>query len=122
MKKQLHKFAIALALASPVFGSYAADTGANTKTLSVYTTAKDTNHKLSLTDTLNLKPAQQFKETDVAVYVNPAEQYQTFLGIGGAITDASAETLDAASGLGGAASAAFGRASACASPAPAPCP
>lgn len=93
MKKQLHKFAIALALASPVFGSYAADTGANTKTLSVYTTAKDTNHKLSLTDTLNLKPAQQFKETDVAVYVNPAEQYQTFLGIGGAITDASAETF-----------------------------
>lgn len=93
MNKHLQKLAIALALASPALGTYAADTIASTKTLSVYTTAKDTNQKLSLTDTLSFKPAQQNKETEIAIYVNPAKQYQTFLGIGGAITDASAETF-----------------------------
>jgi glucosylceramidase len=93
MNKHLQKLVIALALASPSFGTYAADNSAKIKTLSVYTTAKDTNLKLSLTDTLNFKPAQQNPETDIAIYVNPAKQYQTFLGIGGAITDASAETF-----------------------------
>ncbi len=93
MNKHLQKLVIALAIASPGLGVYAADNSASTKTLSVYTTAKDTNQKLSLTDTLSFKPAQQNKETEIAIYVNPAKQYQTFLGIGGAITDASAETF-----------------------------
>ncbi|WP_331352825.1 glycoside hydrolase family 30 protein [Cellvibrio sp. UBA7671] len=93
MTKHLQTLAIALAIAGTAFGTHAADTSASTKTLSVYTTAKDTHHKLSLTDTLSFKPAQQNKETEIAIYVNPAKQYQTFLGIGGAITDASAETF-----------------------------
>ena len=91
MNKHLKKLIAALALASPGFGALAADTPA--KTLSVYTTAKDTNQKLSLTDTLSFKPATQNPETDVAVYVNPNNTYQSFLGFGGAITDASAETF-----------------------------
>lgn len=93
MNNQLTKFIIALALASPALGVYGADNSATTKTLSVYTTAKDTNQRLSLSDTLTLKPAQQAPETEIAIFVNPAKQYQTFLGIGGAITDASAETF-----------------------------
>lgn len=72
--------------------AYAADT-ATTKTLSVYTTAKDTDKRLSLSDTLTLKPSQQPPETDVAIFVNPEKRYQTFFGIGGAITDASAEVF-----------------------------
>lgn len=74
----------------------AADTGPQ-KTLQVYTTAKDTKLRLTLSDKLSLKPAQQAPETDTAIFVNPDKRYQTLLGIGGAITDASAEvyaTLD----------------------------
>ena len=90
MNKHVKKLVIALALASPALGAYAADSA--NKTLSVYTTAKDTNQKLSLGEKLSFKPAQQNPETDVAIYVNPNNTYQTFLGFGGAVTDASAET------------------------------
>jgi len=93
MNKHLKKLIIALALACPALGVCAADNTTDTKTLSVYTTAKDTNQRLSLSDTLRLKPAQQAPETEIAIFVNPTKQYQTFLGIGGAITDASAETF-----------------------------
>lgn len=90
MNKHVKKLVIALALASPALGAFAAD---NSKTLSVYTTAKDTDKKLSLTDTLNFKPATQNPENEIAVYVNPDKTFQSFLGFGGAITDASAETF-----------------------------
>lgn len=94
MTKQLKKLFVALALAGSgaglAMGVQAADGVA--KTLSVYTTAKDTNQKLSLTDTLSFTPAKQNPENEIAVYVNPNKQFQTFLGFGGAITDASAET------------------------------
>jgi glucosylceramidase len=63
------------------------------KTIEVYTTAKDSNQRLSLSDTLHLKPAQQYPETDIAVVVNPGIRYQKILGIGGAVTDASAEVF-----------------------------
>ncbi len=91
MNKHLKKLIVALALASPGVGALAADTPA--KTLSVYTTAKDSDKKLSLTDTLSFKPATQNLETEIAIYVNPQKQFQSFLGFGGAITDASAETF-----------------------------
>lgn len=94
MTKQLKKLFVALALAGSgaglAMGVQAADDAA--KILSVYTTAKDTNQKLSLTDTLSFTPAKQNPENEIAVYVNPNKQFQTFLGFGGAITDASAET------------------------------
>jgi len=35
----------------------------------------------------------QPKETQICVFVDPSRQFQTFLGIGGALTDASAETV-----------------------------
>lgn len=92
MKKQLTKLFIALAITGASSALHAADTASATKTLSVYTTAKDSNLRLSQGENLTLQPAQQAPETDIAIFVNPQKQYQTFLGIGGAITDASAET------------------------------
>lgn len=65
----------------------------NNQKLKVYTTAKDTNLKLSLTNSLTFNDAVQPLETEVAVFVNPNKTFQTFLGIGGAITDASAEVF-----------------------------
>ena len=61
--------------------------------VTVYTTADKTNHRLSATDTLTFKPMGQPLETQVCVFVDPARKFQTILGIGGALTDASAETF-----------------------------
>jgi glucosylceramidase len=63
--------------------------------VSVYTTANNTNHRITLTDTVQFKSVGQPKETQICVFVDPSKQFQTFLGIGGALTDASAETFAA---------------------------
>ena len=62
----------------------------STKEIQVYTTAKNTELRLTRTETLNFEPAKQPLETEVSVFVNPHKSYQSLLGIGGAITDASA--------------------------------
>jgi len=59
--------------------------------ISVYTTAENTNLRLSLSNDL-ISSSQQTKST-VSLIVDPEKTYQTFLGIGGAITDASAEVF-----------------------------
>lgn len=57
----------------------------------VFETAENTNHRLSLSDTLTFVQAEQPLETEISVFVNPKKKFQTYVGIGGAITDASAE-------------------------------
>ncbi len=60
---------------------------------SVYTTDSVKN-KLALTDSaLKFAEHGQPIESQVYVFVDPNHQYQTLLGIGGALTDASAETF-----------------------------
>src|ERR1700682_1320978 len=63
------------------------------KEIAVYTTADKTNYRLSATDTLTFKPMGQPLETQICIFVDPTKRSQTFLGIGGALTDASAETF-----------------------------
>jgi glucosylceramidase len=59
----------------------------------VYTTAENTDYRLSPTDTASFEPMDQPLETQICVFVDPAKTFQTFLGIGGALTDAAAETF-----------------------------
>src|SRR5882757_219202 len=66
---------------------------ADGRKLVVYTTAEKGDYRISPTDTLTFKPHGQPLETQVCVFVDPSKTYQTFLGIGGALTDASAETF-----------------------------
>src|SRR3970040_148485 len=66
---------------------------AKNKSVFCYTTAENTNLRLSKTDTLVFKTAVQPLETQSCVFVNPNKKFQSFLGIGGAITDASAEVF-----------------------------
>ena len=61
--------------------------------VSVYTTADKSNHRLSPTDTVKFKHMGQPLETQVCVFVDPARKFQTILGFGAALTDASAETF-----------------------------
>src|SRR5207248_10411027 len=63
------------------------------KQVTVYTTAAKTDYRISPTGPLSFKPVGQPKETQICVFVDPSRQFQTFLGIGGALTDASAETF-----------------------------
>jgi len=63
------------------------------KTVTVYTSADSTNFRLTKTDELQFKELGQPLETQICVFVNPDKTYQTFVGIGGAITDASAEVF-----------------------------
>lgn len=59
----------------------------------VYTTADSTDLKLTKTDSLDFKELKQPLETQICVFVYPEKSFQTFMGIGGAITDASAEVF-----------------------------
>jgi len=61
--------------------------------VAVYTTADNSNYRLAATDTLTFKHLGQPLETQICVFVDPAKTFQTILGIGGALTDAAAETF-----------------------------
>lgn len=66
----------------------------NPNTIEVYTSANGTNLKLSKSNNqYTVKEVNQPLETQTCVFVNPNKEFQTFLGIGGAITDASAEVF-----------------------------
>ena len=61
--------------------------------IKTYTTADNTRLRLSATDTLTFTPLGQPLETQICVFVDPSKKFQTILGIGGALTDASSETF-----------------------------
>ena len=63
------------------------------KKIVVYTTAENTSYRISATDTVQFKKMGQPFETQICVFVDPSQSFQTVLGIGGALTDASAETF-----------------------------
>src|SRR5438105_746248 len=66
---------------------------AKEKTVTVYTTAKNSDLRISQNGTLQFKEFKQPLETQPCIFVDPSHTYQTFIGIGGALTDASAETF-----------------------------
>lgn len=63
------------------------------KKVSVFTTAENTEHRISQTDSIEFKEMGQPLETQICVFVEPKKTFQTFLGIGAALTDSSAETF-----------------------------
>jgi glucosylceramidase len=63
------------------------------KTITVYTTAENTKLRLTQTDKLSFSISKQPLETEISVFVEPTKTFQNFMGIGGAITDASAEVF-----------------------------
>jgi len=63
------------------------------KKVFVYTTADSTNLRLASSGELEFKEKGQPFENEISVFIDPSKTYQSFLGIGGALTDASAETF-----------------------------
>jgi len=99
--KKMKKYFIALVLVLSIFGCRQ-EKGNNKmdkeftvkgKEVNVYTTAENSDLRLAPTGTKSFKPADQPVESEISIFVNPNRTYQTFWGIGGAITDASAEVF-----------------------------
>ncbi len=63
------------------------------KKVVVHTTADSSSLRLTVTDTLIFKEKGQPFENEVTVFVDPSKTFQTYFGIGAAMTDASAETF-----------------------------
>ena len=61
--------------------------------IQVFTTAENTDLRLTKTNEVVLDSTNQPSEGEVSVFVNPNKTFQKFIGIGGAITDASAEVF-----------------------------
>ena len=61
------------------------------KNVTVYSTSENTIQRLTLTDLVHFSKVQS--QADESIFVNPSKSFQTILGIGGAITDASAEVF-----------------------------
>ena len=71
----------------------AAATFGQQKTVTVYTTAANTQLRLTPNGNLSFSPFRQPFETEPFVLVDAAVAFQSIEGIGGALTDASAETF-----------------------------
>ena len=63
------------------------------KIVTVYTTAENSDLRLTKTNDLKFSNSKQPLETEISIFVEPTKKFQTFMGIGGAITDASAEVF-----------------------------
>jgi len=63
------------------------------KNVTIYTTAENTEFRLTKSGTAAFGDSKQPLETEVSVFISPDITFQSIMGIGGAITDASAEVL-----------------------------
>ncbi len=63
------------------------------KNVVAYTTADSTGYRLSPADTSSFSDMAQPVESQVMVFVDPSKSFQSFVGIGAALTDAAAETF-----------------------------
>ncbi len=61
--------------------------------VTVYATSKGTNQQLERTRQIDMTEAKQPVESEISVFVDPEIRFQTFVGIGGSFTDASAENF-----------------------------
>ena len=59
----------------------------------IFATARDTSLRLTQLPDVTFEDFAQPLETQVCVFVDPANTFQTMIGIGGALTDASAEVF-----------------------------
>lgn len=94
--KKLFVIVICLLFTAIVFGQKrqsAQQFSTKGKTVTVYTTAENTKLRLAETTKLQFTEKRQPTEGEISIFVNPNKKNQTFLGIGGAITDSSAEVF-----------------------------
>lgn len=85
---------ILLVSGSMLWGQKKKPFATDSKKVTVYTTAEKTSQRITpAAGTLSFTELKQPLETQISVFVDPNKTFQTVMGIGGAITDASAETF-----------------------------
>jgi len=84
----IHRTALLIAVMLALPGA----TYSQTKTVAVYVTAKGTGQRLARAEALSWIDLPQPMERQECVFVDPSKTFQTVVGIGGALTDAAAET------------------------------
>jgi len=82
----------ALLLSTTLSSSAFAAAGAS-GTVQVFTSAAGSEQRLARGQDVQLKPGHALTEVENSVFVDPTRKFQTVLGIGGAITDSSAEVF-----------------------------
>jgi glucosylceramidase len=97
MLKKTLTFLSILMLSAAAFGQTrktpSKPVAARGQTVTVFTTAENTSQRLAQTGQIKFAEKRQPTEGEISVFVNPNRSFQTFLGIGGAFTDAAAETF-----------------------------
>src|ERR1700739_4240259 len=97
MKRQIKAACFMLAAGAPAtnisVAQQKAPYSAKNKTVKVFVTEKGTDNRISPAGSLTFSSKPQPVETEVAIFVDPSKTFQTMLGVGGALTDASAETF-----------------------------
>jgi len=86
-------FSSIFAGSQPAFADKTPLSQATKITAKLFTTAKDTGLRLAPDGNLNFEKSIQPTENEISIFVNPQIRFQTMLGFGGAITDASAEVF-----------------------------
>ena len=92
MKKIMMVVGSFLALASVQAQKHSYPEVLDGKEVRVYTTAQNTDFRLTSTGVLKFSAHGQPMETEPCIFADPTKTFQTFTGIGGALTDAAAET------------------------------
>jgi glucosylceramidase len=89
LAQHLKSLACLLMMAGPAWNG----TAGPGKPVAVYVTARDSGQLLARVRDLQFEAMPQPTEKQPCVFVDPGSEFQTLLGIGGALTDASAETF-----------------------------
>nr|WP_162311167.1 glycoside hydrolase family 30 protein [Pseudoxanthomonas broegbernensis] len=79
--------------AMPALAAESAQPAAAGDAVVVYTTAQGAQRQMVRSELVPLQPGHALTEAENSVFVEPGTRFQAFLGIGGAITDATAETF-----------------------------
>ena len=93
MRKQILLLIITLISGNLHINAIDSSNSETVKTAKQYTTSESGNLRLSYVGELKFESHNQPIETETSIFINQKNKFQTLLGIGGALTDASAETF-----------------------------
>src|SRR5258708_25378553 len=88
-----HKIVAIISLIAFVAGTSQSVAESSKSHVEIYVTAKDTGQRLSKTNDVELADSAPINEKEQYIFADPSKTFQTVIGIGGALTDASAETF-----------------------------
>lgn len=93
MKKYIITLAVTLLFSNFYANAKESISAGTTKTAKQYTTSETGNQRLTHIGDLKFEANKQAADGEISIFINQHKKFQTILGIGGALTDASAETF-----------------------------